>query len=58
MIGKHCGERLVRLTRDYPDPGPFHRWRCPVCGKQFKQRRRRSKKIEQIEAALISYHGY
>lgn len=45
MISKHCGEYLTRTTRD-SDNFAYHRWRCKICKKVFKQRRRISRQIK------------
>lgn len=40
MIGTHCGKPLVRLS----DNVAYFTKRCEVCGKKFKQRKRRGTK--------------
>lgn len=40
MIGRHCGQRLVSAGHDNP---AYFLKKCLVCGKVFKQRKRRPK---------------
>lgn len=39
MIGKHCHEQLVRIS----DNKHYFRKRCVVCGRVFKQHKRKAR---------------
>jgi len=40
MIGKHCGQRLARIS---PQGVSKIWWRCLICNRWFTQRTRRAK---------------
>lgn len=50
MISKHCGKRLVRLTRDTQRIA--HAWKCQVCGRTFTQKRRLGRQATKQDKLL------